>query len=118
MKSYLIPIKNDLYDIAARLTEIDFRYRVFYNNAKGRYEVHRQIYGRTEFAFVVPYDTLDARAVEYALITKAENIDKLAKQIDAHNEKTEKTNADLIQNKITKITEVERYENSRYNAVG
>ncbi|HRX13629.1 MAG TPA: hypothetical protein P5087_01205 [Eubacteriales bacterium] len=118
MKSYLIPIKNDLYDIAARLNEIDDCYRVFYNNAKGRYEVHRQVYGKTEFAFVVPYQTLDARAVEYALITKAENIEKLAKQIDIHNDMTQKTNADSIKNKITKITEVERYENSRYNAFG
>ena len=118
MKSYLIPIKNDLYDIAARLMEVDSSYLVFYNNAKCRYEVHRQICGRTEFAFIIPYDTLDARAIEYALITKVENIDNLAKQIDAHNQKTEKTNADSIKNKITKITEVERYENSRYNAVG
>lgn len=117
MKSYLIPIKNDLYDIAARLMEIDSRYRVFYNKVKSRYEVHKQQYGRTEFAFVVPYDTLDARAVEYALITKPENIDKLAKQIDAHNERI-KTNAESIKNKITKITEVERYENPRYNAFG
>lgn len=106
MKSYLIPIKNDLYDITIRLMEIDVCYRVFYNAKKGRYEIHREKYGKTEFAFVVPYEKLDARTVDYALQTRAENIDKLTAEIDAHNRYTEKSVSNAYKEKITNFMEV------------
>ncbi|HPG92634.1 MAG TPA: hypothetical protein PK675_04405 [Clostridia bacterium] len=106
MKSYLIPIKNDLYDISHRLMEIDSCYRVFYNAKKDRYEIHREKYGKTEFSFVVPYENLDARTVDYALQTRTENIDKLTAEIEAHNRYIEKSASNTYKEKITKIMEV------------
>ncbi len=77
-----ISIENDLLDIAARLRALDDGYRVYYIPEKSRYEVHNvNQYGDT-LAFVVPYEQLDARTVEFARYTRVENADRLFAETD------------------------------------
>lgn len=80
-------IESDLYDIVDRLKEIDSRYRVGYNEIKGRYEVYTGEIESGRLAFVVPYDELDARTVEYAQATRKSRIDSIIEEIDRANER-------------------------------
>lgn len=79
--SYLIPITNDLFDIAARLKAVKSTYLVYYNAQKQRYEV----YDSDSFAFAAPYDELDSRTIDYARMTSAQNADKLFEEIERNN---------------------------------
>ena len=64
----LIRITEDVFDVCDRLKSVDERYKLFYNAKKRRYEV----YVEDKLAFVVPFDSLDARTVEYARMTRVE----------------------------------------------
>lgn len=77
----LIEIKDDLFDIANRLKEVDERYAVYYNKIKGRYE----IYTGKALQIVVPFQRLDARTVYHARKTKIENRKKIIAEIEKNN---------------------------------
>ena len=83
----LILVTNDLYDIAWRLRAISDDYRVYYNTVKNRYEVHS--FRKKKLEFIIPYDELDARAVEYAQYTRVENAERIFAEIEKHNAKLE-----------------------------
>jgi len=80
----MILITKDLFGIASRLKKINCRYRVFYNNRHGRFEVHT-----SALEFIVPYERLDCRTIEYALRTRKQNLDNLEREIESKNKKTE-----------------------------
>lgn len=77
----LIHITDDLYDIAARLRSIDEGYELYYDPARARYEVH----GRGALQFVVPFDELDARTVEYAMQTRIARAEQLFEEVERNN---------------------------------
>lgn len=79
----LISVTNDLYDIACRLKTVDDDYRLFYNTGKRRYEVYSK--SRETLQFVVPFDELDARTVDYALKTRVQNADSIFAEVERHN---------------------------------
>ena len=81
----MILITNDLFDIAWRLRAINDDYRVYYNVEKGRYEVHSS--NKNTLEFVVPYDQLDARTVEYARYSRVENAERIFAEMEKHNAK-------------------------------
>lgn len=81
-------ITNDLFDIADRLKSVKNSYDLYYNEEKERFEVHDS--DKRSLAFVVPYDELDARTVEYALYSRVENAKQIFEQIQAHNNRIEK----------------------------
>lgn len=83
--SELIEIRNDLFDIADRLKSINSGYKVFYNKEKDRFEVHNTNCHPVSLAFVVPYDELDSRTVDYALFTRVQNADALFKEVEENN---------------------------------
>ena len=83
----MILITNDLYDIACRLRSVNDDYRLYYNAKKGRYEVHSA--KRQRLQFIVPYDELDARTVEYARYSRVENAKRIFEDIEKHNSKLE-----------------------------
>ena len=100
----MIEITNDLYDIALRLRSINDSYRVYYNVQKGRYEVWNADAHRMEF--IVPYDQLDARTVEYARYTGVQNADALIAEIERNNEQVEQKEIyDATQNVMRRIDE-------------
>ena len=74
-------IENDVYDIAARLKEIDERYQLYRNPELHRFEIHAD--GALQIA--VPFDRLDARTLDLALETRKENADKLLSKLERDN---------------------------------
>lgn len=85
----MILITNDLYDISSRLRTINDDYRLYYNVAKGRYEVHSAARGALQF--VVPYDELDARTVQYARYSRVENAERIFEDIERNNRRLNET---------------------------
>ena len=81
-------ITDDLFDIAARLKSVKDSYVLYYNTEKGRFEVHDSV--RRCLEFVVPYDELDARTVEYARYSRVENAKKIFAEVEKHNKRLEK----------------------------
>ena len=106
----MILITNDLFDIASRLRSVNDSYRLYYNTQKARYEVRNSDTDALEF--VVPYDELDARTVEYARYTSVQNANALLEEIERNNAKIEKDKiAKLTENAARRIEKGDRYEN-------
>lgn len=99
----LMEITDDLFDVAWRLKAVDGDYRLCYNVKASRYEV----YGRknNQRAFVVPFDELDARTVDYARRTRAENIARLVAEMDRENAETDKRNVKAAAEQYQRILE-------------
>ena len=81
----MIEITNDLFDIAMRLRSVNEQYRLYYNTQKRRYEVRNS--NTFALEFVVPYDELDARTVEYARYTSVSNAEQIFSDIEQNNAK-------------------------------
>jgi len=79
----MIEVTNDLFGIARRLQKINPSYRVYYNNRHQRFEIHAS----KALAFIVPYQRLDARTLEYALKTRVQNADYIEQEMNTHNKK-------------------------------
>ena len=82
----LIPIEKDVFSVADRLKEVDERYRVYRNTLDHRFEV----YVGEALQFVVPFQKLDARTVEYARKTRIERVNKIVQELDKENDLLEK----------------------------
>lgn len=107
MQSHLIAIKNDLFDIAARLTSVKSTYLVYYNAQKQRYEV----YDGDSFAFAVPYDELDCRTIYYARKTSVQNADKIFAEIDRNNDNvTKQIIQDVADKAMCKLNSRRKYD--------
>ena len=83
-------IKTDVFNISKRIKAIDKNYMIFYNTDEKRYELHHMKQKKNigiSFLLVFPYDTLDERAIEYTLSTRADKIDikKYIENIDEYN---------------------------------
>ena len=86
-------ITNDLYDIADRLRAVNENYVLYYNTDKLRFEVHDGKKDRLEF--VVPFEELDARTVEYAMYTRVENSKRIFEEMEEANRRLDKDQARL-----------------------
>ena len=82
-------INHALFDISKRLKSIDRRYDLVFNREKNRYE----IYANGAMQIALPFERLDARAIEYARKTRLENLNKLIAEIEAENARLEIENA-------------------------
>ncbi|MDD4839198.1 MAG: hypothetical protein PHE93_00810 [Clostridia bacterium] len=81
----LIEIKEDVFDIACRLREIDENYRLFFNTDHKRYE----IYSRAGLEVVVPYTFLDVRTLVHVRKTRLSNRKQLIEEIENTNARIE-----------------------------
>ena len=81
----LVKIEKDLFSICDRLKEIDGRYEVFRNTIAHRFEV----YIERALQFVVPFQRLDARTLDFARKTRIERREQIVKEIDEQNAKIE-----------------------------
>ena len=101
-------ITDDLYDVAARLKSVKESYVVYYNIDKERFEVHDGV--RKCLEFVVPYDELDARTVEYARYSRVENAKRIFEEVEAYNQRLEKEKVGrLIENAAVAYEEGRRF---------
>lgn len=87
--AYLTPIKEDLFDVAKRLRQIDVNYRLYFNKLLGRFEVHNHAQRGNSLAVVVPYDKLDARTITLVRKTRVENAKRLLAEMEKANAKAE-----------------------------
>lgn len=87
--AYLTPIKDDLFDVAKRLRQIDANYRLYFNKLLGRFEVHNHAQRGNSLAVVVPYDKLDARTITLVRKTRVENAERLLAKMEKANAKAE-----------------------------
>ena len=82
----LVKIEKDLFSISDRLKEIDGRYELFRNTLAHRFEV----YIEKALQFVVPFQRLDARTLEFARKTRVERREQIVREIDERNARLEK----------------------------
>lgn len=82
----LVKIEKDLFSICDRLKEIDGRYELFRNTLAHRFEV----YIEKALQFVVPFQRLDARTLEFARKTRVERREQIVREIDERNARLEK----------------------------
>ena len=82
-----VMITNDVFDIAQRIKEIDQDYFVVYDKKLCRFEVHNKRQKPDTLSLVLPYDTLDCRAIDKVLSTRTEYVAKQLAMIDEYNEK-------------------------------
>lgn len=80
--SALVKVTDDLFHIARRLKEIDPLYELYFNRPKRRFE----IYANGAMQVALPFDRLDARAVDFARKTRLENAEKLILEIERTND--------------------------------
>lgn len=96
----LMPIKNDVFDIAWRIKEIDRNYYIMYDTKTQKF----LLFSSKGYELTFPFSQLDARAINYARDTRIENLDTLIKEIDNFNKKKEKNDIckvhDILQNKF------------------
>lgn len=91
-----IEIKNDLYDIASRLKEIDREYTTYFETELQKFT----LWGRGKRQVVFPFDALDQRALDYARKTRVENMEELIREIDEKNERYQKGRLIRAQDKV------------------
>lgn len=104
----LVRIHNDVFDIAARLKEIDGGYYPVYNLKERRYEIHKEGMKNT-LQLVLPYDSLDKRALDKVRETRVEYALKMIRKMDEENEKNrlkeerfKKSEAELFAKEVAK----------------
>ncbi len=95
MKNKLILIQNDVFDISERVKNLDRQYQIFYNRGTSRYEVHHSKCFPT-LQVVLPYESLDCRALDYLAKTKISNIDAIMQEIETNNQQVEKHNQNQL----------------------
>lgn len=83
-------VGDDLFGISARLREIDPDYFLFFRYKTGKYEVHSKRQRGSSLAVTLPFDRLDARAVEFVNKTRVENLRALIEETERHNERLER----------------------------
>lgn len=98
-------ITDDLFDVANRLKSVNSNYKLYFNKKTQRYEVCETKGLNETLAFVVPYDELDARTVEYARFTAIQNVKALFDEIERHNAALDRENACKLSKKILKKAE-------------
>ena len=95
-------VSHDVYNIANRIKCIDRDYFVVFNTIKRKYEIHNSAQLSSSYCLTLPYDCLDARALDYVYMTMVGNIEELIEKIDRENDLNDKLEK---QNAITKIGE-------------
>lgn len=82
-----LPIYGHVLDIPKRIKEIDERFFVVLNRRSGLFEVHVRGQAGTTLGCVLPFETLDARSVDYVRSMLAARLSAIVAEIDAHNER-------------------------------
>lgn len=89
-------IKDDLFDIANRLKEIDERYEVFFDTSKQKFV----LYAQNAYQLTIPFENLDARTIDLVRYTRAENVDTILRDVDKENKKRDEASVKRAKDKI------------------
>ena len=91
-----IRIRNDLYDIADRLKEINASYELYFDTGRQKYIL--KAFGILQA--VLPYDELDQRTLDYVYYTRRENVENVLADADRYNERKERENVQRVKDEI------------------
>lgn len=104
-----ILIKNDVFNIANRLKQINKNYFILYNKNTKKFEVHFKNLKST-LQLIIPYKFLDKRTVDLVQKSRIENNKKLLKELEEHNYKLEQNKTKKLQQELNfKVTETLNY---------
>ena len=104
-------IYHDPFYIAKRILQIDPFYEIIWNGELERFEV----LWHGKLAFVVPFDALDVRTLEYTQRTRRENADDIEREIDEKNSAIFQEQAKKIQAMKAKIKDYVKYDFEKFN---
>ena len=93
-------IYSDCQDIIKRLKEIDKDYFVVYNISRKTFELHSCGQEEGTYCLSLPFDCLDERTIDLTLKTQSQKRDELIKELDAENERLEKSRKKNILNEV------------------
>ena len=99
-KPHLEHIAHDLFDISGRIRKIDDGYFIVRNHLMHRFEVHHVDNKPTTYAFIVPYDELDCRTLEYCEKTLVEHSARLLREMEENNRRVDAMRNRDFQNKL------------------
>lgn len=123
-------ITNDLFRIAERLKQINPKYVVFRNTAAHRFEVHNNSRATNacnntvalrpctmSLEFVIPFNELDSRTLEYARVTRIENFDVIEAEQAASNMEIEKSAKQSIEQSTAIFGDMMEYAGNQVHEV-
>ena len=96
----LVPIENDVFDVAWELKKIDDGYRICFNKQKNRFEIHH-VDCHPTLQLVVPYESLDYRTVLFVQKTR------VGRELNPTD--VDEWNRQLEEKKVKKIKEDAEY---------
>ena len=85
-----IPVVSHALNIPARLKAVGAGYFVMLNVRTQRFEIHDAAQRENTLACVLPFDELDARAIEYARRYHVSRLGETAREVDDCNERLER----------------------------
>ncbi|MFA6866660.1 MAG: hypothetical protein WCR54_04000 [Clostridia bacterium] len=92
----LVPINNDVLDIAWSIKQVDDSYYIMYDTNKHKF----LLYSSKGYQLTFPFSQLDMRAIRYAKHTRIENLDTLIDEMDKFNKEKEKEDIKNIHNEF------------------
>lgn len=115
-----IPVTSNVYDIPARLKELNRDFFIMYNGINGKFEVHNSSLGFDTLECVLPFDELDARTISYVRERMNLEAEKLAREIEEYNERLVQKNKEEVVDKANyKMREAFNYlkNNSKTDSI-
>lgn len=91
-----ILIKNDLYDIADRIREINADYRVFFDTDRQKFILMRN----NALELIFPFEELDERVIRHARYTSVQNVKEFLHDLDKENRETEEDSRKKAKDKV------------------
>lgn len=108
----LIKINNDLFNISARIKNIDSEYEIYFNTKNKKFEVHNKNQKKDKYSSTLPFDRLDNRAINYLNETHIRNATKVIENIEKNNKKIEHEEKEKVNDMSTyKLNEIYKYSN-------
>lgn len=101
----LFEVRNDLFDVSARIKSIDENYKIYFNGDTRRYELHHTKKKPT-YQLTFPFARLDKRALDYTVKTAIKNKERILKEIEEQNAKAEREKQQKLFEKIMEKVEV------------
>lgn len=105
-----IPVLTNIYDIPVRLKEVNRDFFVMFNTRIQKFEIHCASQPFDTLACVLPFEELDARALQYVREFSRERTQHLAEEIERYNEELDrKEEAAMIDKASYKCREAFNY---------
>lgn len=115
-----IPVLNNVYDIPVRLKEVNRDFFVMFNTRNQKFEIHCASQPYDTCACTLPFNELDARAIDYVREFSRERTQNLAAEIERYNDELDrKEKAALLDKAAYKTREAFNYlkNNSKTDAI-